>query len=35
MDERSDRIVEYLLATPLVSDYLSEALAEVGYDCSD
>jgi hypothetical protein len=35
MDERNDRTAEYLLATPLLPDYLREALAELGYDCSD
>lgn len=33
--ESNERTAEYLMATPYVADYLSEALAELGYDCSD
>lgn len=29
------RTAEYLLATPLVADYLQEGLAELGYSCHD
>lgn len=34
-DEHTDRTAEYLLATPLVSDFLEEGLAQIGYDCED
>lgn len=32
-DELTERTADYLLATPLVADYLEEALAQFGYDC--
>ena len=32
---RSDHTADYLLGTPLLSDYLAEGLNKLGYDCSD
>lgn len=32
---RSEHTADYLLGTPLLSDYLSEGLNRLGYDCSD
>ncbi|MEJ2343902.1 MAG: DUF3775 domain-containing protein [Gammaproteobacteria bacterium] len=34
-DEWTDRTAEYLLATPLVSDYLEEGLYRLGYSCEE
>lgn len=34
-DELTERTADYLLATPLVADYLEEALAQFGYDCEE
>jgi len=31
----SDHTADYLLGTPLLSDYLAEGLNKLGYDCSD
>jgi len=31
----NERTAEYLMATPLVADYLDEALAEMGYGCEE
>ena len=34
-DNLTPRTAEYLLATPLVAEYLAEGLALLGYDCED
>lgn len=33
--ESTDRTAEYLLATPLVADYLADALDQMGYSCEE
>lgn len=35
LDQANDRTAEYLLATPLVADYLEEGLDLLGYSCED
>lgn len=30
-----DRVAEYLMATPMVADYLDDALSLFGYDCEE
>jgi hypothetical protein len=32
---RSEHTADYLLGTPLLSDYLAEGLNKLGYDCND
>ena len=34
-DDLTSQTIEYLMATPLVADYLEEGLALLGYDCED
>lgn len=34
-DEWNNRTAEYLIATPLLADYLSEALNQFGYSCAE
>lgn len=34
-DSRTPHAAEYLLATPLVADYLEEGLAALGYSCDE
>lgn len=33
--ERTPRTADYLMSTPLVADYLSEGLVQLGYDCEE
>lgn len=35
MEQANDRTAEYLLATPLVADFLEEGLDLLGYSCDD
>jgi len=34
-DAANERTADYLLATPLVADYLDEGMAALGYHCDD
>lgn len=34
-DAANDRTADYLLGTPMLSDYLEEGMAALGLDCSD
>lgn len=34
-DRANERTADYLIATPLIPDYLEEGLAELGYSCSE
>lgn len=34
-DRHTERTAEYLLATPLVADYLEEGLYQLGYSCEE
>jgi hypothetical protein len=34
-DEWNNRTAEYVIATPLLADYLSEALNQLGYSCEE
>lgn len=35
LEQNNDRVAEYLLATPLVADYLEEGLDLLGYSCDE
>lgn len=34
-DQWTNRTAEYLIATPLVADYLEEGLSQLGYSCTE
>jgi len=34
-ERRNERTAEYLIATPLVADYLEEGLSQLGYQCDE